>query len=100
MEKVCLQASELISCEWCSVRKLPVLFFQTTPEECVRLRTQLNMSQEKGSQWYDCAGDREYKTTQICMENYIYCVLNKIYNTVNICLPETSSSALLSVRVR
>lgn len=58
VEKVCLQASELISCEWCNVRKLPVLFFQTTPEECVRLRTQLNMSQEKGAQWYDCAGDQ------------------------------------------
>ncbi|XP_035519737.1 sentrin-specific protease 6-like [Morone saxatilis] len=58
MEKVCFQASELISCEWCSVRKLPVLFFQTTPEECVRLRTQLNMSKETGGQWYDCAGDQ------------------------------------------
>ncbi|XP_051264973.1 sentrin-specific protease 6 isoform X2 [Dicentrarchus labrax] len=58
MEKVCFQASELISCEWCSVRKLPVLFFQTTPEECVRLRTQLNMSTETGGQWYDCAGDQ------------------------------------------
>ncbi|XP_051816759.1 sentrin-specific protease 6 isoform X2 [Acanthochromis polyacanthus] len=58
LEKVCLQASELISCEWCSVRKLPVLFFQTTPAECLRLRAQLNMSKEKGSQWYDCAGDQ------------------------------------------
>ncbi|KAM9339547.1 sentrin-specific protease 6 isoform 1-T1 [Symphorus nematophorus] len=58
IEKVCLQSSELISCEWCSVRKLPVLFFQTTPEECVRLRTQLNMSKETGGQWYDCAGDQ------------------------------------------
>ncbi|XP_056261517.1 sentrin-specific protease 6 isoform X9 [Seriola aureovittata] len=58
IEKVCLQASELISCEWCSVRKLPVLFFQTTPEECTRLRTQLNMTEEKGGQWYDCAGDQ------------------------------------------
>lgn len=59
IEKVCLLASELISCEWCSVRKLPVLFFQTTPVECVRLRTQLNMSEEAGGQWYDCAGDRK-----------------------------------------
>ncbi|CAN9507345.1 unnamed protein product [Ophioblennius macclurei] len=58
VEKVCLQASELISCEWCSVRKLPVLFFQTTPAECLRLRTQLAMSKEKGGQWYDCAGDQ------------------------------------------
>ncbi|XP_028252616.1 sentrin-specific protease 6 isoform X2 [Parambassis ranga] len=57
-EKVCLQASELISCEWCTVRKLPVLFFQTTPDECLRLRTQLDMSQEKGGQWYDCVGDQ------------------------------------------
>lgn len=59
LEKVCLQTSELISCEWCSVRKLPVLFFQTTEEECVRLRSQLNMSREDGGQWYDCAGDRK-----------------------------------------
>ncbi|XP_041661598.1 sentrin-specific protease 6 isoform X2 [Cheilinus undulatus] len=58
VEKVCLQAAGLISCEWCSVRKLPVLFFQTTPEECVRLRTQLNMSKEEGGQWYDCSGDQ------------------------------------------
>ncbi|KAM4522810.1 sentrin-specific protease 6 isoform 1-T1 [Odontesthes bonariensis] len=56
-ENICLQTSELISCEWCSVRKLPVLFFQTTPRECERLRTDLDMSREKG-QWYDCAGDQ------------------------------------------
>ncbi|CAL8394749.1 unnamed protein product [Gadus morhua 'NCC'] len=56
--EVNLQASELISCEWCSVRKLPVLFFQTTPGECLRLRSQLNMSSEKGGQWYDSAGDQ------------------------------------------
>ncbi|KAM6954374.1 sentrin-specific protease 6 [Aplochiton taeniatus] len=58
MEDVSLRASELISCEWCSVRKLPVLFFQTTQAECLRLRTQLNMSQEKGNMWYDCAGNQ------------------------------------------
>ncbi|XP_074541521.1 sentrin-specific protease 6 isoform X2 [Halichoeres trimaculatus] len=57
-EQVCLQASGLISCEWCSARKLPVLFFQTTQDECARLRAQLNMSQEKGGAWYDCAGDQ------------------------------------------
>lgn len=54
---MCLQTSELISCEWCTARKLPVLFFQTTEEECVRLRSQLRMSREDGGQWYDCAGD-------------------------------------------
>ncbi|KAG7257196.1 hypothetical protein CRUP_014207 [Coryphaenoides rupestris] len=56
--EVNLRASELISCEWCSVRKLPVLFFQTTPAECVRLRAQLNMTSEKGGQWYDSAGNQ------------------------------------------
>ncbi|XP_029984460.1 sentrin-specific protease 6 isoform X2 [Sphaeramia orbicularis] len=56
VEKVRLQASELISCEWCNVRKLPVLFFQTSAQECSRLRTQLHMSKEKGGQWYDCEG--------------------------------------------
>ncbi|XP_062266950.1 sentrin-specific protease 6 isoform X3 [Platichthys flesus] len=58
VEQVCLRASELISCEWCSVRKLPVLFFQTTPEECDRLRSQLNMTQEGGGLWYDCTGEQ------------------------------------------
>ncbi|KAK5610570.1 hypothetical protein CRENBAI_003082 [Crenichthys baileyi] len=58
IEKVYLQTSELISCEWCSVRKLPVLFFQTTVDECLRLRSQLNMSQEQGGQWYDCSADQ------------------------------------------
>lgn len=62
LEKVCLQSSELIGCEWCTARKLPVLFFQTTEEECVRLRSQLNMSREDGGKWYDCAGDRKSDT--------------------------------------
>uniref|UniRef100_A0A1A7YVN1 Sentrin-specific protease 6 n=1 Tax=Iconisemion striatum TaxID=60296 RepID=A0A1A7YVN1_9TELE len=57
VEKVCLRASELISCEWCNVRKLPVLFFQTSMDECVRLRSQLKMSQENGGQWFDSSAD-------------------------------------------
>ncbi|KAI4787496.1 hypothetical protein KUCAC02_036425, partial [Chaenocephalus aceratus] len=52
------EASELISCEWCKIRKLPVLFFQTTADECFRLRSQLNMNEEKTGEWYDCAGDQ------------------------------------------
>ncbi|XP_031692870.1 sentrin-specific protease 6 isoform X1 [Oncorhynchus kisutch] len=71
LEKVCLRASELISCEWCSVRKLPVLFFQTSPEECVRLRTQLKMTRDKGGLcWYDCAGnDSDEKYMVLIFEN-------------------------------
>ncbi|XP_017157588.1 sentrin-specific protease 6 [Poecilia reticulata] len=57
VEEVYLKTSELISCEWCSVRKLPVLFFQTTADECVRLRSKLNMSQEQGGLWYDCTAE-------------------------------------------
>ncbi|KAF7694379.1 sentrin-specific protease 6 isoform X3 [Silurus meridionalis] len=57
LEKVRLRSSELTSCEWCSVRKLPVLFFQTSDDECLRLRTQLQMSQESGGLWYDCSGE-------------------------------------------
>ncbi|XP_048841058.1 sentrin-specific protease 6 isoform X2 [Brienomyrus brachyistius] len=53
LEKVRLRASELTSCEWCTVRKLPVLFLQTTASECLRLRSQLRMSREH-SLWYDC----------------------------------------------
>ncbi|XP_076872471.1 sentrin-specific protease 6 isoform X2 [Brachyhypopomus gauderio] len=57
LEKVRLRSSELTSCEWCSVRKLPVLFFQTSPDECSRLRAQLQMSQEGADLWYDCSGN-------------------------------------------
>ncbi|XP_061073793.1 sentrin-specific protease 6 [Conger conger] len=54
LEKVELRASELTSCEWCCVRKLPTLFLQTSPAECLRLRTQLNMSRDNQGVWYDC----------------------------------------------
>ncbi|KAI1895794.1 hypothetical protein AGOR_G00110440 [Albula goreensis] len=54
LEKVELRASELTSCEWCCVRKLPTLFLQTTPAECLRLRVQLSMSRDNGGVWYDC----------------------------------------------
>ncbi|XP_068198837.1 sentrin-specific protease 6 isoform X2 [Antennarius striatus] len=56
VERVCLRASALVRCEWCNVRKLPVLFFQTTPDECERLREQLHMTREDGGHWYDCSG--------------------------------------------
>lgn len=58
VENVYFRASELISCEWCKIRKLPVLFFQTTADECFRLRSQLNMNEEKTGEWYDCTGDQ------------------------------------------
>ncbi|KAJ8356086.1 hypothetical protein SKAU_G00188800 [Synaphobranchus kaupii] len=54
LENVKLRASELTSCEWCSTRKLPSIFLQTTPAECQRLRTQLKMTREGRGGWYDC----------------------------------------------
>ncbi|XP_060092145.1 sentrin-specific protease 6 isoform X5 [Heteronotia binoei] len=51
-----LKTSELTKCEWCGVRKLPVVFLQTIPAACLTLRTQLKMSREKDNIWYDCKG--------------------------------------------
>lgn len=42
------ESAELISCEWCSLRKLSVLFFQTSPEECLRLGTWFKMTHHEG----------------------------------------------------
>uniref|UniRef100_A0A8C3PDB7 Sentrin-specific protease 6 n=1 Tax=Chrysemys picta bellii TaxID=8478 RepID=A0A8C3PDB7_CHRPI len=51
-----LKTSELTKCEWCGVRKLPVVFLQTVPAACLSLRSQLKMSREKDNVWYDCKG--------------------------------------------
>ncbi|XP_077162539.1 sentrin-specific protease 6 isoform X3 [Paroedura picta] len=51
-----LKTAELTKCEWCGVRKLPVVFLQTIPAACLTLRTQLKMSREKDNIWYDCKG--------------------------------------------
>ncbi|NXA42505.1 SENP6 protease, partial [Eudromia elegans] len=52
-----LKTSELTKCEWCSVRKLPVVFLQTVPSTCSSLREQLKMS--KDNVWYECKGDSQ-----------------------------------------
>uniref|UniRef100_A0A8D2M003 Sentrin-specific protease 6 n=1 Tax=Varanus komodoensis TaxID=61221 RepID=A0A8D2M003_VARKO len=51
-----LKTSELTKCEWCGVRKLPVVFLQTIPSACQSLRSQLKMNREKDNVWYDCKG--------------------------------------------
>ncbi|XP_018414418.1 PREDICTED: sentrin-specific protease 6 [Nanorana parkeri] len=49
-----LNTSELIKCEWCSVRKLSVMFFQSTASYCQKLRSQFKMSRLKNIVgWYD-----------------------------------------------
>ncbi|KAM4694310.1 sentrin-specific protease 6 [Discoglossus pictus] len=49
-----LNTSDIVKCEWCSARKLPVVFFQTIPAACQSLRTKLRMSREGSAGWYDC----------------------------------------------
>lgn len=51
-----LKTSELTKCEWCGVRKLPVVFLQTVLAACISLRSQLKMNKEKDNVWYDCNG--------------------------------------------
>ncbi|NWR92457.1 SENP6 protease, partial [Furnarius figulus] len=57
MQEINLKTSELTKCEWCSVRKLPVVFLQTVPSTCSSLRDQLKMS--KDNVWYECKGDSQ-----------------------------------------
>ncbi|KAK2883762.1 hypothetical protein Q8A67_017399 [Cirrhinus molitorella] len=68
LESVFLHSSKLTRCEWCTVRKLPVLFLQTTDEECQRLQTQLQMSQGDGGIWYDCSGNNDEKYIVLIFE--------------------------------
>ncbi|NXH20681.1 SENP6 protease, partial [Bucco capensis] len=57
VREINLQTSELTKCEWCSVRKLPVVFLQTVPATCSSLREQLRMSKE--NVWYECKGENQ-----------------------------------------
>ncbi|KFQ69691.1 Sentrin-specific protease 6, partial [Phaethon lepturus] len=57
IREINLKTSELTKCEWCSVRKLPVVFLQTVPSTCSSLRDQLRMS--KDNVWYECKGDSQ-----------------------------------------
>ncbi|NWS85226.1 SENP6 protease, partial [Toxostoma redivivum] len=57
IREINLKTSELTKCEWCSVRKLPVVFLQTVPSTCSTLRDQLKMN--KDNVWYDCKGENQ-----------------------------------------
>ncbi|XP_072264640.1 sentrin-specific protease 6 isoform X2 [Pyxicephalus adspersus] len=48
-----LNTSELIKCEWCSARKLSVVFFQSTTSHCQKLRSQFKMNRQNVLGWYD-----------------------------------------------
>ncbi|CAJ0930577.1 unnamed protein product [Ranitomeya imitator] len=49
-----LPTSQLTKCEWCSARKLPVVYFQSTPCLCKKLQSRFQMSRENEAGWYDC----------------------------------------------
>uniref|UniRef100_A0A4W3GY91 Ubiquitin-like protease family profile domain-containing protein n=1 Tax=Callorhinchus milii TaxID=7868 RepID=A0A4W3GY91_CALMI len=55
---VVLEASELIMCEWCNSRALPVAFLKLTPTASHNLRSSFKMNKEKGV-WYDSQGDND-----------------------------------------
>uniref|UniRef100_A0A8B9WQ95 Sentrin-specific protease 6 n=1 Tax=Bos mutus grunniens TaxID=30521 RepID=A0A8B9WQ95_BOSMU len=52
---ITLNTSDLTKCEWCSVRKLPVVFLQTKPAVYQKLSMQLQMNMED-KVWNDCKG--------------------------------------------
>ncbi|XP_066215108.1 sentrin-specific protease 6 isoform X9 [Saccopteryx leptura] len=53
--EIILNTSDLTKCEWCNVRKLPVVFLQTIPEvyQKLSMKLQLNMDDKV---WNDCKG--------------------------------------------
>ncbi|XP_056624143.1 sentrin-specific protease 6 isoform X2 [Triplophysa dalaica] len=54
--QVRIEASEVTSCEWCTVQRLPSLFLQTTPTASHRLRAQIvyDVYEDDSLAWYDC----------------------------------------------
>lgn len=70
-EDLILKTSELTKCEWCGARKLPVVFYQSTPTFCAKLRLQFRMSRQNGLGWYDC------KATSI-EEQYIVLIFDSV----------------------
>ncbi|XP_023580831.1 sentrin-specific protease 6 isoform X2 [Trichechus manatus latirostris] len=52
---ITLNTSDLTKCEWCNVRKLPVVFLQTIPAVYQKLSVQLQMNKED-KVWKECKG--------------------------------------------
>uniref|UniRef100_A0A8C1J4N3 SUMO specific peptidase 6b n=1 Tax=Cyprinus carpio TaxID=7962 RepID=A0A8C1J4N3_CYPCA len=67
-----IEASDLMGCEWCTEQKLPALFLQTTPETCLHLQVQLDMSEDDSEMWCDCRSRNENeKYVVLIFENEI-----------------------------
>nr|XP_054361413.1 sentrin-specific protease 6 isoform X7 [Mirounga angustirostris] len=57
---ITLNTSDLTKCEWCNVRKLPVVFLQTIPAVYQKLSMQLQMNMED-KVWNDSKGTNKLK---------------------------------------
>ncbi|XP_039520272.1 sentrin-specific protease 6 isoform X1 [Pimephales promelas] len=64
-----IEASNVIACELCTVKKLPSLFLHTTPEICLYLQVQLDMFEDDSSVWCDCQSKNEKKYVVLMFEN-------------------------------
>ncbi|XP_032265325.1 sentrin-specific protease 6 isoform X7 [Phoca vitulina] len=64
---ITLNTSDLTKCEWCNVRKLPVVFLQTIPAVYQKLSMQLQMNMED-KVWNDSKGTNKLKNLE---EQYI-----------------------------
>lgn len=67
---ITLNTSDLTKCEWCSVRKLPVVFLQTKPAVYQKLSMQLQMNMED-KVWNDCKGVNKL-TSKLCRAKVQY----------------------------
>ncbi|XP_058604813.1 sentrin-specific protease 6 [Onychostoma macrolepis] len=63
-----IEASDLMSCEWCTEQKLPALFLQTTPETCLHLQVQLDMFEDDSKMWCDCQNRDDEKYVVLIFE--------------------------------
>ncbi|XP_057200647.1 sentrin-specific protease 6 isoform X2 [Triplophysa rosa] len=54
--EVRIETSEVTSCEWCTVKRLPSLFLQTTPtaSHCLRAQIVYDVYEDDSRAWYDC----------------------------------------------
>lgn len=66
---ITLNTSDLTKCEWCNVRKLPVVFLQTTAAVYQKLSMQLQMNMEDKVR-NDCKGINKL-TSKLCRANIV-----------------------------
>ncbi|MEE6476467.1 hypothetical protein FKM82_011083 [Ascaphus truei] len=100
-QEIHLKTSELTKCEWCSARKLPVVFLQTVPAACHSLRTQLRMSRENGNGWYDCSAiNVEEQFIILIFESALTVHANSVFEKIlrDICNTNSTANVFLKIQ--